>query len=57
MNEEMNECLLIISRQDQFPDVRIYSRKKERSLKRVFKAEYTSPFISAQYLTLERSGV
>lgn len=56
MNEEMKECLLIISRQDQFPDVRIYS-KKERSLRRVFKAEYTSPFISAQYLTLERSGV
>lgn len=41
--------------QDQFLDVRIYSKKK-RSLRRVFKAEYTSPFISAQYLTLERSS-
>lgn len=55
MNEEMNDCLLIISHQDQFLDVRIYS-KKERSLRRVFKAEYISPFISTQYLTLERSG-
>ena len=55
MDKEMNECLLVISCQGQFLDVRIYS-KKECSLRHVFKAEYTSPFISAQYLTLERSS-